>query len=140
MWRVHQNAGKGVHPIHQSGRQTASGDPYARARPSCVPCPRFELLAVVQETHTTYDRLASQLVEKSFALGVQDVAAASNIALPAASLSCLNMGRTELSGEEMEEALRIAPERRRLYERGGPRPLWWSRSATSGCLTAVKVD
>lgn len=48
---------------------------------------------------TTKDRLTAQLVEKSFALGVQAVAAVNNIAnnILAASLSRLTTGKTELS-------------------------------------------
>ena len=57
---------------------------------------------------TTNDRLTAQLIEESFALGGQAVAAANNIALLAASLSRLTTGRTELSGEEIEEAWRIS--------------------------------
>lgn len=57
---------------------------------------------------TTKDRLTAQLAGKSFALGVQAVAAANNIALLAASLSRLTTGKNALSGEEIEEASRIS--------------------------------
>lgn len=56
---------------------------------------------------TTKDKLTAQLIEKSFALGVQAIAAANNIVLLAASLSLLTTGKTELLEEEIEEALKI---------------------------------
>lgn len=49
---------------------------------------------------TSKDRLTTQLVEKSFVLGAQAVAAANKFALLAASLSRLTTGKTGLSEEE----------------------------------------